>query len=292
MKAVFYRILPALLVVWVLLASYWYVCEIKYHNCSCFRHRPTNIPAWVLTDGIDTLLHLPSGITFGLGSAEPQLSTDQRRKLVGIATYLATHPNKRLLIDAAYIPPTEASSIAPARAKNMELLIKAALNELLGTVTYPDSLFAKQYTVQSAPIVFQDTVFNVLQLRIQPRVPLSDEQLQQLMLDTLRLHFDTKTADVQLLESSRHYIKQVEAALNQRTNLRLHIVGHTDNASSAQTNYQLGLKRANITKDWLSQMGINQQQMVVSSAGETQPLVPNFTERDRKQNRRVEIFLK
>ena len=79
--------------------------------------------------------------------------------------------------------------------------------------------------------------------------------------------------------------------MNQHPRAKLMLEGHTDDLGSMEYNYQLGLDRAQATKDYLVKKGINPNRLVVSSKGKTQPLVPNSDEANRFKNRRVEFIL-
>jgi peptidoglycan-associated lipoprotein len=70
----------------------------------------------------------------------------------------------------------------------------------------------------------------------------------------------------------------------------IEIEGHTDNVGAKDTNYKIGLERAEAVKRYLYE---NQQiplhKMNVISYGEEKPIAPNKTKAGRAQNRRVVI---
>jgi len=70
----------------------------------------------------------------------------------------------------------------------------------------------------------------------------------------------------------------------------IEIEGHTDNVGAKDTNYKIGLARAEAVKRYLYE---NQQiplhKMNVISYGEEKPIAPNKTKAGRAQNRRVVI---
>ena len=70
----------------------------------------------------------------------------------------------------------------------------------------------------------------------------------------------------------------------------IEIEGHTDSAGPAQTNYQLGLERAENVKRYLyEQHQVPLHRINVISYGEDKPIAPNKTRDGRAQNRRVVI---
>jgi outer membrane protein OmpA-like peptidoglycan-associated protein len=73
-------------------------------------------------------------------------------------------------------------------------------------------------------------------------------------------------------------------------NVFIEIEGHTDNVGSKETNYKLGLDRADAVKRYLyEQHQIPLHKINVISYGEEKPVAPNNTRQGRAQNRRVVI---
>jgi len=82
-------------------------------------------------------------------------------------------------------------------------------------------------------------------------------------------------------------------------NLRLMVVGHTDDRGIAgrpirekyPSNFHLSTARANAVAEYLQEKGLKPQRLGVAGFGAHQPIAPNGTPRDRRKNRRVEIFV-
>lgn len=73
-------------------------------------------------------------------------------------------------------------------------------------------------------------------------------------------------------------------------NVFIEIEGHTDNVGSKETNYKLGLDRAEAVKRYLyEQHQIPLHKINVISYGEEKPVSPNNTRQGRAQNRRVVV---
>jgi outer membrane protein OmpA-like peptidoglycan-associated protein len=72
-------------------------------------------------------------------------------------------------------------------------------------------------------------------------------------------------------------------------NLRIEILGHTDNTGSPAYNKTLSEQRANAVQEYLIGQGIDASKITIQGFGETKPLASNDTEKGRAQNRRVEI---
>ncbi|MFM7487084.1 MAG: OmpA family protein, partial [Cytophagales bacterium] len=73
--------------------------------------------------------------------------------------------------------------------------------------------------------------------------------------------------------------------------LKIKVIGHTDNVGSDKFNERLSFKRAETVKKFLIIRGISQNRITVDGKGMSQPIKDNDTEENRATNRRVEILL-
>lgn len=70
---------------------------------------------------------------------------------------------------------------------------------------------------------------------------------------------------------------------------KVSLTGHTDNLGTKSSNITLGLKRANMVKNYLASKGVSPAQLIVKSEGEAKPIASNKTKAGRADNRRVEL---
>mgnify|MGYP002413129985 FL=1 len=75
---------------------------------------------------------------------------------------------------------------------------------------------------------------------------------------------------------------------------QVRIEGHTDDSpitkSQYVANWDLSLARAKaVMQEFVQERGLSPARFIVAGFGETKPLVENTTEKNRQQNRRVEI---
>jgi Outer membrane protein and related peptidoglycan-associated (lipo)proteins len=73
--------------------------------------------------------------------------------------------------------------------------------------------------------------------------------------------------------------------------IRVNLVGNTDDFASVAYNMDLGTRRAQAMKDWLVSRGIAASRLQISSQGKEKPFVPNSDEANRRYNRRVEFLI-
>jgi outer membrane protein OmpA-like peptidoglycan-associated protein len=72
-------------------------------------------------------------------------------------------------------------------------------------------------------------------------------------------------------------------------NARITIDGHTDDVGADAANQALSQRRAQSVVAWLTAQGVAAARMEATGHGESQPKVPNTSDRNRAQNRRIEI---
>lgn len=88
-------------------------------------------------------------------------------------------------------------------------------------------------------------------------------------------------------------LKMISAILSKRFNgATIGVFGSTDSRGSADHNEELGQKRAEAVKNWLSTSGnIASETISVQSLGESEPVATNQTKDGRQQNRNVAIVV-
>lgn len=100
-----------------------------------------------------------------------------------------------------------------------------------------------------------------------------------------------------LTERSKKQLHIVAQILLGDTTKSLVISGHTDALGSSEYNRQLGYLRAVSVRDFLQEQGVKENQISLTSFGDTLPVAENFTPagednpEGRQENRRAEILL-
>ena len=102
------------------------------------------------------------------------------------------------------------------------------------------------------------------------------------------IYFDTNKSQVK--PESKATLEQIANLLKQMPNLRLGVVGHTDNVGDDASNQQLSQRRASaVVAALVEDYGIAEARLEPSGAGETKPVAANTDEAGRAKNRRVEL---
>ena len=86
-------------------------------------------------------------------------------------------------------------------------------------------------------------------------------------------------------------LDQLVKLMKKYTSLRLELAVHTDNAGSAEYNLLLSQRHSRDLVKYLIMRGINIKRLVATGYGGSKPIAPNFLEKDRKLNRRIDFII-
>lgn len=109
--------------------------------------------------------------------------------------------------------------------------------------------------------------------------------------DPLILYFDTAQATISLSDSQRLKVSNMVKYIDKVDGALITVTGFTDNTGSRPTNIKLGQGRADFTKQYLIQNGIDSSKIQSFSKGPDLPIADNATEEGRAKNRRVEVTI-
>jgi len=102
------------------------------------------------------------------------------------------------------------------------------------------------------------------------------------------IYFDFNKSDVK--PESDPALQEINKLLSGNPNLKVFIVGHTDNVGGVDYNMKLSQARADaVVKVLTTKYKINPQRLKAYGVGQLAPVAPNKTEDGRAKNRRVEL---
>jgi len=118
-------------------------------------------------------------------------------------------------------------------------------------------------------------------------VKIGDKEYVQVSVKDV--NFRSGSAQLDPIELSR--LKPVIDTLNQHTNTRVHVEGHTDSDGTNHYNQQLSENRAKNVAFHLMDNGINVNRIATYGFGEDRPIASNETAMGKRQNRRVTFLI-
>lgn len=105
------------------------------------------------------------------------------------------------------------------------------------------------------------------------------------------LYFETGSAYVSLSAAERETISRLNQYLDQNSDARIVVHGHTDNAGSPAVNTRLAMERAEFLKAYLVRNGFRPDRIETVSHGQTTPVAPNDTPEGMAKNRRAVLTI-
>jgi len=100
-----------------------------------------------------------------------------------------------------------------------------------------------------------------------------------------------ETGSATLRPESNLEIDNLAAQLDENKNLKIKILGHTDNVGSEADNQKLSEDRAKSLFDALVQRSVSAKRLAYEGRGESQPIADNDTPEGRQKNRRTEFVI-
>jgi outer membrane protein OmpA-like peptidoglycan-associated protein len=150
------------------------------------------------------------------------------------------------------------------------------------TQTYTAIRMENATTAPSAPFYMDQATVKQLFADVLNRLPLPEQHF------TLYMDLGTET----LTPESDPVVTEILKSIQERHSTDITVTGHTDTTGDVQSNYQLGLHRAQRIADILLARGVDAANLSVTSHGEADPLVQTARGVNEPRNRRVEVVVR
>jgi len=86
-------------------------------------------------------------------------------------------------------------------------------------------------------------------------------------------------------------LDQIYKLMNKYPPMKLEVAVHTDNTGVAENNLAISQRHSQSLVNYLIKKGISNKRMVAMGFGGTKPISPNFLEKERKLNRRIDFIV-
>lgn len=114
---------------------------------------------------------------------------------------------------------------------------------------------------------------------------------KEVLLITIPAHLLFAPNEINLKPGAQDYLAPIRRYLKDPDMFRVLLVMHTDNTGSEDYREQLTLDRVNSVFDWFEESGSNTSYLFSYALGDGMPLQKNDSMENRRQNRRLEIYL-
>lgn len=167
--------------------------------------------------------------------------------------------------------------------------VSVTLKKATGSVSLPIALEKKPKPIVAIPVVIKATN-SIKPVKVNITVGTDLGKLLKIPMN----FFDLGKATIK--KTSEPQLQKIVDMLKQYPSIKLDIRSHTDSRSSTESNQLLSDKRAESTKNWLIQKGIDASRLTAKGYGETQLVNKcadgvKCTEKEHQQNRRSEFII-
>ena len=218
-----------------------------------------------------------------------------KREVDRLATFLNDNPLKTAEITGYYrddeVNTTAFPDLGLARANAVKSYLMSqgissrsinTYGELNGTIE-PD-----EGGVFFGPVAYKVGTLNENDTRLKEEIMKLNKEIKA---DPLVMYFDIGNTAINLSEAQRDKVAKIARVLDKSDNVKLQIIGHTDNTGDRQNNIDLALKRAGFIKEYFVDNAISEAKIETSSKGPDAPIASNDTEEGRAKNRRVVVTI-
>ena len=117
-------------------------------------------------------------------------------------------------------------------------------------------------------------------------------KLKASMPKNLLIYFEFNESKFKPDPQTDQSVTEFKAWLEKYPQSMLMVTGHTDLVGTAEFNFKLGLKRAQVVATYLENQGVKTTRMTADSKGSKEPAADYLTAEGRAKNRRTEISIK
>lgn len=115
--------------------------------------------------------------------------------------------------------------------------------------------------------------------------------MQRVKRNIILNHIYFATNQTTILPSSEEGLQALYTMLVENPEIRIRLIGHTDNVGNDRDNQILSEGRANSVRKNMIDRGIEPERIEAEGRGKREPITTNDTEEGRAQNRRVEMVI-
>ena len=232
----------------------------------------------------EVIFKYEEGIFSHFNSDKIIIPTSTQKFIDQTKKFLIQHPSNEAEIISVYSP--KENSVSP----NYGIERGNTLKNILVSAGIPSKKIGIKSVIKDIEIDEDGYFTNSISINFKPL------ELQNILEDTKStpenkiFYPDYASSGVLINKNLKKLAEGLKNQLTKDPDLKIIIVGHTDNVGSNVDNYGVGLKSSNQIKYYLQKShGIDASRIKSISKGENEPLVPNNSKKSRNINRRIEI---
>ncbi len=238
-----------------------------------------------VTPNGDLVFLYEHGISFIKNSSTVEISEEVKDFKYKLNTYLIEHPNEELHIKSLYSASEEIENpnFGFKRGKSIEdILVKTGI---------PKEKIVVTPAIRAIDFDHENVGENCISFSLHPLDTERIESLKLALPEVKTVYPKFKDNNIYDSKELRDLGVEINNVIADNPEVKIQIIGHTDNVGNANDNYRQALRKARQVRWYLvEKAGIKRDRLVAISQGESQSIASNKTKRGRFLNRRIEIL--
>lgn len=278
-----------LFLVFALFARWYWVCQVHGICDDNKSVEDVRLKTLSLTDGGREVYSGFDQFAFDPGDFRPRLNDNNRLFLDTIKAYLRADSSRNLTIIAYSRVSEKGQEIGIY--ENLGLARAAVIRRALIDDDVAESRISLDHGLSEDESLREPLLFEIFTTPDEFQVV----QFSFTNMTYSDANFAFNSADFKPGEACRNYLDSVKIYVEKNPETIIEIIGHTDNKGTQKYNLDLGKRRAENAREYLTNIGVTTE-IKINSKGESEPIAPNeIANKDnpegRQKNRRVQFVL-
>ncbi|GHC51732.1 hypothetical protein GCM10008083_14280 [Ulvibacter litoralis] len=198
--------------------------------------------------------------------------------------YLQEHPDTEVHINSLY------SASENFESPNLGIKRGEKIKEVLLSVGIPNENIVVKPIIKALEFNEEGFFDNSISILFKPLDQNRVEELKTRLPDTKTVYPTFSNSGILINDNLKELLAEVKQVVQDNPDVRIELIGHTDNIGNEIDNYKMGLDYAKQVEWYLiAKGGIRNSKIKSSSKGESEPIEANNTEAGRTMNRRVVV---
>ena len=201
-----------------------------------------------------------------------------------VLNYLLEHPDNEVVIFSKY------SANEAITSPNFGVIRGEYIKEELVDAGVARELIVVKPQIQDLDFDQEDSFNNGISFKFGPLDPERVAELANSIPKNKVVYPTFTNSGILVNDQLRATLTELKQIMEERPEIVIKVIGHTDNIGNYQDNYNLGLKYARQVRWFFIARGnLDRKRILAISKGESEPIDSNNSQRGRDQNRRIEI---
>ena len=265
-------------------ARHFYVCNVKQ---LCVEE-PVDVRLKTLQlkdDGV-VLLDGYDEFAFDAGQQAPRLNANNESFLDTLAYLINADSTRKLTITAFYRESEK--DIQPGFFENLGVARADEIRKLLVERGVDQSRISLDHGISEDESLSAPLLFDLYTADMPDEYDKVQFTFKNMTFSDANFAFDSD--EFKPGEPFHLYADSVKIYFSQNPDKKMIIIGHTDNIGEKKYNHDLGLRRAESSREYFRELGVSVD-IEVDSKGEKRPVASNKTSEGRQKNRRVNFVI-